>query len=226
MEAEGLTLIYWNVRGIAEPVKMMLEYLHLPYKEVKLELDEQMTTEAVLEQWTSLKDRLGVEFATLPCLHDGGSKITLSCSIAICRFLGQKYRPKMVGSAMNEFAEVDTLVSVMRDIRGYLDHSLSEPTAESRAATLKLVSEQLERINRYMRSKTWLSGKQASIADFFLCDLLDYIEYFDPAVIAPFPHLKKLQHKFNMIPEIAKYRETQMPFDPPKFLRIPPLTAR
>ena len=193
---------------------------------MKLELDEQKTDEAVLEQWTSMKETLGLDFPTLPYLHDAESKVRLSCSLAICRFLGQKFRPKMVGSAMNEFAEVDTLLSLMHDMRVGLDRSLSDLSPESRAATLKWIGEQLERINRYMRSKTWLSGKQASIADFVFCDLLDYIQFFDPAAIASFPHLKKLQHKFNMIPEIAKYKETQSPFEPQKYLRIPALTGR
>ena len=218
MEGTGLTLICWNVRGVAEPVKMLLEFLHLSYKEIKLEL-------GTPDPWPRLKDTLGVDFPSLPYFYDGDSKLSLSGSIAICRFLAQKYSPKMVGSAMNEYAEVDTLLSITHDLRYNLDKVLRGTLAETRATIMQSVNQQLERANRYMRAKVWLSGKQVSIADFEFCELLEYITSIDRSLLEAYPHLKKLQRKFNAIPEIAKYKETQPPFEPQKYLQVPPLSG-
>ena len=193
---------------------------------MRLDLDEQQPSPSALEQWAIVRDTSGLEFPSIPYFRDGDSKLSLTGSTAICRFLGQKYRPKMVGSAMNEYAEVDALLCMMQDMRYDLDRTVEDPTAERRAAAMKHVGEQLERINRFMRSKAWLSGKQVSIADFIFCELLEYILFIDGTAIDSFPHLKKLLHKFNTIPEIAKYKETQGPFEPKKYFAIPALTGR
>ena len=216
-----LTLIYWNVRGFAEPIKMLLEYLHTSYEEIKLEYDEQKPIEASAEQWTKIKETYSLDFHTLPCLLDFEHKVYLSHTIAICKYLAQLYRPKMVGSAMNECAEIDALLYLGYDVRNSIIEGYEKGWEENKGDTIKWIKNKLGYVNKFMKSRVWMSGKQATIADFYWCELLEFIQSADSTIIEEYPNYKKLLRKLYVIPEVQKYKTTQMEFNMAKYLKFP-----
>lgn len=202
--------LHCNIKGAMEPVKMLLEYLHLSYSGIKQELDALKPMQCSNEQWDKMKEALLVEFPISGNIDDFDIKLMLSCSLATCKYLAHKYKPKMAGSAMNEFAEIDTLLFLAHDIRNMLIDAQEENWEAKREQVMGKISEKLEFVNKFLRARIWLSGKQVSIADFIFCELLEYITSIDSLCnIQKFPNCLKLLRKFNAIPEVSKYKKTR-----------------
>ena len=98
---EEISLWDYKIRGLSESIKMILKYLHISY-EVFDPDTSQFTT--------------ALEFMNYPAIRDNSTGLEITHVIAICKYLAGKYRPKMLGSAMNEFAEVDSLLYLSYDV--------------------------------------------------------------------------------------------------------------
>lgn len=254
---EEISLCQYKVRGLAEPIKMMLKYLHVPYDIVYPDSPEFVHS---------------LDFLNFPAIRDNSTGLEISCSIAACKYLAGKYRPKMLGSAMNEFAEVDSLLYNTWDIHKIIVEDLYErmkyvnsdkvneliekpiepnlvdeqnirqdedvaeeiKSEETKSEETKSeenksdendfkISEQaitkikskLAFVERYLRGRNWLVGKQPSIADFFFIELMNFLDWIDPkdGLKTKFPRIKNLIRKFYLIPEMAEYKKTQSDFD-------------
>ena len=92
----------------------MLEYIGVPYRE---DLYEQGGKEENFsaEQWTSVKDTLGLKFPTLPYLIQG--EYTLTEAKAIQVYLAQKYDQSLLGTSVADQAKLDLLNSQYQDIK-------------------------------------------------------------------------------------------------------------
>jgi len=212
METNSITLMHWNVRGLAEPIKMMLEYLHIPYVDKELEFKGPES----LEDWNKMKDSLDFECPALPNFRDTQHKISLTNAIAICRYLAQKYKPKMVGSAMNEYAEIDALLYLSYDLRSSIISSYEDGWEKNKEGTVAWIKEKVRYVEKFLKSRSWLSGKLPSIADFVFCEVLEYVNYIDAAIMEPYMRCRNLQKRLYLIPEVAKYRTTQKGFETDK----------
>lgn len=106
---EQVTLGYWGLKGVAEPIRWLLAYLGQEYTEVNPEHAE----------WPAQKAQLqadGMAFPGLPYLIDGDWK--MSESRAIPFYLANKYeRPDLFGSNANEMARLKEIEGVYNDIR-------------------------------------------------------------------------------------------------------------
>jgi len=67
------TLGYWGIRGLAEPIRLLAEYVGVAYTNKKY---------TSYEEWTADKFSLGFDFPNLPYWVDGSVKITESDAIA------------------------------------------------------------------------------------------------------------------------------------------------
>ena len=82
-----ITLAYWDIRGLAQPIRMLLEYSGANYKDIRYKCGDAPGFD--LSEWTSVKFKLGLDFPNLPYLIDGSIKVTQSN--AILRYLGRKF---------------------------------------------------------------------------------------------------------------------------------------
>ncbi len=215
---EKMTLTHWDVRGFTEPIKMLMRYLHVDCEETKLAHDDHVPS---AELWGGLQDSFGLEFPSLPSFRDAEYGISLTHTIAICKYLAQKYRPKMVGAAMNECAEIDSILYLSHDMRNAVINAHVAGWEANKDKAMNFVKEKLGYMNKYMKSRTWLSGKQVSIADFFFCEVLEFMQHIDNTLIDTYPNCRKLMRKFFAIPEVAKYKAAQPDFDLAKYLKLP-----
>lgn len=90
-----LELVYWKMRGTAQPIRNILEYLRLPYKETYADPPKVFDVKYI---HTALH--------TLPILIDGDFKITEVVPIVkyICKRAG---RNDMLGKTPYEAAKVE-----------------------------------------------------------------------------------------------------------------------
>lgn len=87
--SESLVLGYWNVKGRAEFIRLLLSYLNLPFTE-KVYIHGP-PPENDVSSWFNEKFSIGMELPNLPYLIDGDYKI--SESLAIARYICNKYSP-------------------------------------------------------------------------------------------------------------------------------------
>eukprot|EP00921_Rhytidocystis_pertsovi_P017290 GHVQ01027167.1.p1 GENE.GHVQ01027167.1~~GHVQ01027167.1.p1 ORF type:complete len:133 (+),score=7.45 GHVQ01027167.1:201-599(+) len=95
-----LHLGYWNIRGLAQPIRLLLAYCQLEWKETRYELLESTKNPGTWDrsQWTSVKYNLELDFPNLPWLIDGDLKLTEST--AILRHIARKFKPELLGSTI------------------------------------------------------------------------------------------------------------------------------
>ena len=194
MEATGrVTICRYKVRGLADPICLLLEYLHVSYNVSEVEYSASSTEG---------------EFKSLPLFRDNDTGFELTNTIAICTYIGLRYRPKMVGSAMNEFAETDSLLYLSFDIRKIILEAIEQGWEKAGPETINEVKEKLNFIEKFLKGRNWLVGKHPSIADFYVMEVVELFEWAGQKedLLEKYCRIRNLIKKLHAIPEIAKYK--------------------
>ena len=98
--AHKYKLTYFNVRAIAEPVRLLFHYANVEFEDYRLDSSE----------WPGAKDRY--PWGVLPMLEVDGRK--LSQSFAIGRFLGKEFN--LMSCDEFESAKCDEYGDVLKDL--------------------------------------------------------------------------------------------------------------
>ena len=107
-----LRLGYWKMRGIVEPIRLLLHYLEVDYKEEMYELGD--APDFSRDNWLNVKFKLGFDFPNLPYLINGDFKLTESS--AIIRYICAKYKPELLGETIKEKPIIDMVAGVLMDL--------------------------------------------------------------------------------------------------------------
>ena len=68
---------YWDIRGLAEPIRMLLKHLNIEFEEKRYGFgNESEASFPNLDEWLAEKFTLGLDFPNLPYLIDGDFKMT------------------------------------------------------------------------------------------------------------------------------------------------------
>merc|ERR1711990_277543 len=83
----GMELGYWNCRGLAQPIRLLLEFCGEDYKETRYEIGDAPGYSQ--SEWTDVKDHLELAIPNLPYLVHG--ELRLTQSNAILRYLARMH---------------------------------------------------------------------------------------------------------------------------------------
>lgn len=200
---QPLKLGYWKIRGMAAPIRYVLEYLKVPFEN---EFYEVTVPDFSREAWLSKKEHLGLEFPNLPYLIDGDLKITDSA--AILRYVVNKYGPHLNGKTPEDQAKIDMFFGVMSDIKGVaIMHSY---TSGDKEAVNRNTFEKLPAVERYLADKQFVVGDYLTFADFHLMECLSLLNFIsgDNKLFETFPNIKAYFGRITEIPEIKEYLES------------------
>ena len=113
MQEGPVVLGYWAIRGLAERLRMLLEYTQTPYTE------EKYTPETAPKWFGEVKPKFLEKnpAANLPFLHDGD--MVVCESEAICIYLCfRANKPELLGRDANEKVQLATVYGVFKDLHG------------------------------------------------------------------------------------------------------------
>lgn len=77
----GMVLGYWAIRGLGQPIRLLLEVSGIEYEEKRYALEKRADGTWSRDQWFDVKHKLGLPFPNLPYLIDGDLHLTQTQAI-------------------------------------------------------------------------------------------------------------------------------------------------
>lgn len=205
MTNTSLHLGYWNIRGLAQPIRYLLEYAGAQYTEKRYELGP--APELSRDAWLQEKQKLGLDFPNLPYLCDGDLRLTQSN--AIIEYLAKKYG--LAGTSLKDEARCVMLLHEAYDLRNAIVR-LCYSSKESYKTKLPqfletTLSHYLDVFSRFLGANEFLLGS-ISAADFVVYELFDQCRTMKPGCLDTHKSIIAFLDRFESQPAIAAYRSS------------------
>ncbi|XP_069336956.1 glutathione S-transferase Mu 1 isoform X1 [Eulemur rufifrons] len=188
-----MTLGYWDIRGLAHAIRLLLEYTDSSYEEKMYTMGDAPDYDR--SQWLNDKFKLGLDFPNLPYLIDGAHKITQSN--AILRYIARKHN--LCGETEEEKIRVDILVNQAMDVSNQLATVCYSPDFEKlKPKYLEEIPEKMKHFSQFLGNQPWFAGDKITFVDFLAYDVLDLHRIFEPKCLDAFPTLKDFMARFEI----------------------------
>ncbi len=192
-------ILYFDIRGRAEPIRLLLEDTGVQYSEKRISL----------EDWKS--KRPATPFQRMPVYSEGDRQIPES--FAIMNYLGRKYG--LLGD--DEIARIrcDVAIEAWRDYGNRVANIFGAQSISefARKEFIKLEQPALLKnletfyVDRAVNSHYW-AGKAPTVADYIAFHLIDGIVDQFPKLLSQASVLKEFHKKFSERPNIRKYLDS------------------
>ncbi|XP_078500909.1 glutathione S-transferase Mu 2-like [Lissotriton helveticus] len=205
-----MILGYWDIRGLAHSIRLLLEYTGTEYEDKKYITGPAPDYDKSL--WLNEKETLGLDFPNLPYLIDGDVKLTQSN--AILRYIGRKHN--LCGESESEKVRVDILENQVRDLRRELATIAYDPNFENlKGSYLEKLPDKLKLCSLFLGEQKWFAGEKITLADFLMYDVLDQNRMLDPTCLDSFSNLKSFLQQFEALEKIDAYMKSS------RFMKTP-----
>uniref|UniRef100_A0A1Y1JWD1 glutathione transferase n=1 Tax=Photinus pyralis TaxID=7054 RepID=A0A1Y1JWD1_PHOPY len=189
-------LMYFPVKGIAEPIRFLLSYGNIEFEDHRFER----------ENWPQIKPT--TPFGQAPVLEFGGVKAYQS--IAICRYLAKQV--KLMGANDIEDLEIDAIIDTIADLRTKIAvyYKETDPTIkETRKKPLleETIPYYMERIEAIAKKNNChLAAGKLTWADVYFVASLDALNFLSGTnLIADCPSLQVMQRNVLNLPGIKEW---------------------
>ncbi|KAM5257052.1 glutathione S-transferase Mu 2 isoform 8-T8 [Ctenodactylus gundi] len=210
-----MTLGYWDIRGLAHAIRLLLEYTDSSYEEKRYTMGDAPDFDR--SQWLNEKFKLGLDFPNLPYLIDGAHKLTQSN--AIMRYIARKHN--MCGETEEEKIRVDMLENQAMDTRMQLIMLCYSPDFEKKKPEfLEGLPEKMKLFSQFLGKRPWFAGDKITFVDFLTYDVLDQHRMLDPKCLDAFPNLKDFLSRFEGLERISAYMKSNRFLPKPIFSKM------
>ena len=188
-------LTYFDVRGRAEPIRVMLV-------DLDVEFDERRITMA---EWPALKPTLF--FGQVPTYQDG--EIHINQSHAIYRYLARKYA--LYGDNELERIRCDIIEEAFVDAQNHIggfcwSPQFKELREDYETTKLPPLLERLQKLlDQNPSGSGWWVGNRVSYVDYLAWHAMEYVRALSPRNLERFERLKAAKLQLESRPRIAEY---------------------
>jgi len=191
---------YWNIRGLAQPIRLLLAYSGTEYEDKRYNMGPAPDYDR--SEWLNEKQTLGLDFPNLPYYLDGDVKLTQT--LAILRYLARKN--KLDGQTEEERLRAELAEQQLVDMNTALVRISYDPNFETlKVDYLKNLPQSLELLSKFLGERPFLAGESITYADFLAYEVLDKINILAPEEVAKLDNLKKYHERVESLPQIANY---------------------
>ncbi|XP_065505327.1 glutathione S-transferase 2-like [Caloenas nicobarica] len=209
-----VTLGYWDIRGLAQPIRLLLEYTGTPYEERQYRPGP--APDFDWSDWIKEKEKLGLDFPNLPYLIDGNTKLTQSS--AILRYIARKHN--MCGETEEERQHVDLLENELMDLRMSFARLCYSPDFEKlKPGYLEQLPAKLQKLSQFLGSRQWFVGDKITLVDFAAYDVLDQHRMFVPDCPELQGNLGRFLQRFEALEKVSAYMRSGRFMKTPVFWR-------
>ncbi|KAI6652811.1 Glutathione S-transferase mu 2 [Oopsacas minuta] len=202
---------YWKTRGIAQQIRLLLEYTNTPYEEILYKQGD--PPEYDKSDWFNVKYNLGLDFPNLPYYIDGDYKLTESN--AITRYIADKN--DLVGKSIEERGFVSMIENVLYDWHvAYWAVSYDQKyTQLLEKYLISIESKFIEPIVKILNKNIWLAGDELTYVDFIFYEIIDTHFLLLPVLREKYPLFVGYANRFGELPAIKAYMTSS------RFLKYP-----
>ncbi|XP_017489950.1 PREDICTED: glutathione S-transferase B-like [Rhagoletis zephyria] len=209
-KGEAPLLGYYNIRGNAQPIRLLLAYTKTVYRERQYNFGR---TDEERAEWLKEKFHLGLDFPNLPYWQEGDLKLTQS--LTILRHLAAKNG--LAGNGSEEEAiRIDLAEQVLREYRNkFIDATLSTSFEKARLAYLAQLPDMLRSLSTYLGARPYFAGNSITYVDFMAYEFIDQHFYLYAELFAKLSNLKAFLRRVEALPTIHEFQYS------PKYIRWP-----
>jgi glutathione S-transferase len=216
-----ITIGYWNIRGLAAPLRMQVMYAGFQLNNVTYDIVVDPTTgKSDASSWFNTKSSLKVinPLINLPYIQDGDRLITQSNACLL--YLGRRF--DMLGSNDNELCQCEQLLCEIMDLRNsivgfvYSDKGTIKEDADMFLKS-NAITRVLDKINlsKQLNTGTFFVGNKASSPDFHAWELFDqmknYARYHSlDDIMINYNALETFYIDFKNLPNNQKYLSSKL----------------
>ncbi|CAK8697863.1 unnamed protein product [Clavelina lepadiformis] len=194
---------YWDIRGLAEPIRLMLVYCGQEYEDKRYICGDAPDYDR--SSWSNVKSSMDLDFPNLPYFIDGETRITES--FAIMKHIARKNN--LFPMADVEHDRCNMLEGVVSDFRRDFTMMCYRPGYETNKVNyFKDLPLKLQKFDNYLADKKWLAGENLMYIDFALCEILDHIRLMSPDCLNKHEKVSAYVEKFFKLEKIAAYRSS------------------
>jgi len=198
---------YWNIRGLAQSVRLALAYMEVNYEDV-IYPDKEGD-----ESWNNVKPTLGLESPNLPYWIDDKEKLTESK--AILKYVVRKYNSALLPTDISKLVKIEQVEGLLQDIDLNFAMSVYTDTEMANNMFQTRVPGKLESISKFLGTNKFLLGNEPTYVDFLLYETLHRLSTYRPKYLEGHANLSQFVESFEKLPEIAKYMSS------PAFIKAP-----
>ena len=196
-----IRLGYWDIRGLVEPIRMILYHKRIPYKFETFPMDERGKLHPA---WHEGKLELGLDFPNLPYYID--KDIQIAQSGAILKYVAKKYgmgaENSLEEAKMNEVAD---LIKLELHYFFFLTCYSRDQFETMKQVSIPQATGVFKQLDQFLEEKTWLFGDRLTYPDFHLWSMMDAYLILEPTVMDGCERLQKYKERFEEIPSVKEY---------------------
>ncbi|GFY59209.1 glutathione S-transferase [Trichonephila inaurata madagascariensis] len=199
---------YWNIRGLAEPIRSLLHYKKVDFEDKRYV--------SGTDEWSNDKFNLEFDFPNLPYYMEGDVKITQSTTII--RYLGHKHG--LDGKDDKQRLRVSLAEQQIVDLRTRLVNLCYSKNYESMKGNfIKKIPDQMKLWEKFVGNRKFLAGNNIAYVDFIAYETFYWFRLFHKDTFYGCPNLQIYQDRMKNLPELQDYLNS------PRYKKWPIFTA-
>lgn len=196
---------YWDIRGLAAPIRYLLAYCNVDYVDKHYKCGPPPTF--ARDEWLNEKFNLGLDFPNLPYYIHGNVK--LSQSGAILRHIARTCCKDMCGKTPEDMNRVDLAEAQVRDYHMDFVRVVYNPEfLKLKEDYVKSLPDKLKALTKFLGDRKFVAGDYVTYVDFCLFEYLEVQSYLVEGLLKDFPELEQFHQRVAALPSMVKYFES------------------